>query len=155
MGYTFANCHCEPFQVSFKYSYHQLPPQSYTSQSISKKSFRGSTVKNTLNITLQPHRPWKGLRKGHWQMYGFRYMIFFTCSLFPQLMVSFPYCKYSHVPKEKPRTFIWHLKKFSYSFPYFYQKFHRTLIPTRTSPKLLAIFVWRSRFTLWNSMTVL
>ena len=46
-GHTFANCHCEPFQVSFKYSYHQLPPQSYTSQSISKKSFRGSTVKKS------------------------------------------------------------------------------------------------------------
>ena len=62
---------------------------------------------------------------------------------------------YSHVPKERPRTFIRHLKKFSYFFPYFYQKFHRTLIPTHTFPKLLASFSWGSLFTLWNSMTVL
>ena len=62
---------------------------------------------------------------------------------------------YSHVPKERPRTFIWHLKKFSYSFPYFYQKFHRTLIPSHTLLKMLASFSWGSLFTLWNSMPVL
>ena len=55
---------------------------------------------------------------------------------------------YSHVPKERPRTFIWHLKKFSYSFPYFYQKFHCTLFPTHTFLKLLASFSWGSVFTL-------
>ena len=56
---------------------------------------------------------------------------------------------YSHVPKERPRTFIWHLKKFSYSFPYFYQKLYRTLIFTHTFLKLLASFsLWVSLFTL-------
>ena len=62
---------------------------------------------------------------------------------------------YSHVPKEKTCTFIRHLKKFSYSCPYFYQKFHCTLFPTHTFLKLLASFSWGSVFTLWNSMTVL
>ena len=56
--------------------------------------------------------------------------------------------KYSHVPEERPLTFIRHLKKFSYFFPYFYQKFHCTLIPTHTFPKLLASFSWGSLFTL-------
>ena len=118
-------------------------PSSDDIASVKNVLWRLAGLASELASDSRHHRIHHGLLKisrfGHYRI--------FSCLLF--------FLMYSHVPKEKPRTFIRHLKKFSYSFPYFYQKFHRTLIPTHTFPKLLASFSWGSLFTLWNSMTVL
>ena len=56
--------------------------------------------------------------------------------------------RYSYVPKERPHTFIRHLKKILCSFQYVYQKFRHSLIPTHTFHKLLASFSLDGLFTL-------